>query len=115
MNQRDNRSERDRERGCLNERDYREARGYQPSDEALREEICARLMHADDIDSSAVTVTVVAGKVTLEGTVPDLYTKHAIEALADAGPGVQDIENRVRVRSREEATSADERPAPLRR
>jgi osmotically-inducible protein OsmY len=36
--------------------------------------------------------------VVLEGTVPERRMKHAIEDLADACPGIQDIENRIRVR-----------------
>jgi hypothetical protein len=54
-------------------------------------------MQAAHIDSSEVTVNVVGGKVTLEGTVPDRYMKHSIEDLADQCPGVQDIDNRIRV------------------
>jgi osmotically-inducible protein OsmY len=72
-------------------------KGYQRSDERLREDISERLMQSDEIDSSEVTITVASGKVTLEGTVPDRYMKHAIEDLVDACPGVQDIDNRVRV------------------
>lgn len=72
-------------------------KGYQRSDERLREDISERLMQAHYIDSSDVTVTVSGAKVVLEGTVPDRRMKHAIEDLADACPGVQDIENRIRV------------------
>lgn len=36
-------------------------------------------------------------RVVLEGTVPSRHMKHAIEDLVDACPGVQDIDNRVRV------------------
>ncbi|HVY81845.1 MAG TPA: BON domain-containing protein [Steroidobacteraceae bacterium] len=73
-------------------------KGYQRSDERLREDISERIMEAAHVDSSDVSVNVVGGKVILEGTVPDRYTKHYIEDLADAAPGVQDIENRIRVR-----------------
>ncbi|HEU4628013.1 MAG TPA: BON domain-containing protein [Steroidobacteraceae bacterium] len=73
-------------------------KGYQRSDERLREDICERIMEAGYIDASDVSVNVVGGKVILEGTAPDRYTKHFIEDLADAAPGVQDIENRIRVR-----------------
>ena len=72
-------------------------KGYTRSDERLREDISERLMQAYDIDSSEVTVQVQGGKVVLEGTVPNRYMKHAIEDIADAAPGVQDIDNRVRV------------------
>ncbi len=72
-------------------------KGYTRSDERLREDISERLMQAYDIDSSEVTVQVLGGKVVLEGTVPNRYMKHAIEDIADAAPGVQDVDNRVRV------------------
>jgi osmotically-inducible protein OsmY len=70
------------------------------SDDVLREEIAARLKEAIDIDASEVTVQVLGAKVILDGTVPDRYMRHAIEDLADAAPGVQDIENRIRVTGR---------------
>ncbi|MGH8298261.1 MAG: BON domain-containing protein [Steroidobacteraceae bacterium] len=73
-------------------------KGYQRSDERLREDISERLMQARTIDSSDVTVGVSGAKVVLEGTVPERRMKHAIEDLVDACPGVQDIENRIRVR-----------------
>lgn len=73
-------------------------KGYQRSDERLREDISERLLQARHIDSSDVTVKVSAAKVVLEGTVPERRMKHAIEDLVDACPGVQDIENLIRVR-----------------
>ena len=73
-------------------------KGYQRSDERLREDISERLMEARHIDSSDVTVEVSGAKVVLEGTVPERRMKHAIEDLVDACPGVQDIDNRIRVR-----------------
>ncbi len=74
-------------------------KGYQRSDERLREDISERLLQSDHIDSSDVTVEVAGGKVRLEGTVPERPMKHAIEDLVDACPGVQDIENRLKVRA----------------
>jgi hypothetical protein len=74
-------------------------KGYQRSDERLNEDISERLMEAVHIDSSEVTVEVRDAKVVLEGVVPDRRMKHAIEDLVDACPGVQDIDNRVRVGS----------------
>jgi len=73
-------------------------KGYQRSDERLREDISERLMQARYIDSSDVTVEVSAAKVVLDGTVPERPMKHAIEDLVDACPGVQDIDNRIRVK-----------------
>jgi osmotically-inducible protein OsmY len=75
-------------------------KGYQRSDERLKEDISERLMQAHEVDSSDVTVNVVSGKVTFDGTVPDRYMKHYIEDLADSCPGVQDIDNRIRVAGR---------------
>lgn len=86
-------------------RDYRSAapryprgpKGYQRSDERLKEDISERLMEAYHIDSSEVTVEVRGAKVSLEGTVPSRHMKHAIEDMVDRCPGVLDIDNRIRV------------------
>ena len=82
-------------------------KGYTRSDERLREDISERLMQAYDIDSSEVTVQVLGGKVVLEGTVPNRYMKHAIEDIADGAPGVQDVDNKIRVTSSRWSTNAD--------
>lgn len=76
----------------------RAPKGYRRSDERVREVLCERLMQDDHIDSSDVEVRVSDGKVLLEGTVPERYMKHAIEDMADACPGVAEIENRIRVK-----------------
>ena len=72
-------------------------KGYQRSDERLKEDISERLMESHYIDSSDVSIDVRGAKVVLDGTVPSRHMKHAIEDLVDACPGVQDIDNRVRV------------------
>ena len=80
------------------ERRYaRGPKGYERSDERIREDVSDRLMYRDDIDSSEVSVTVAGGTVTLDGTVPERRMKHAIEDLAEACAGVKDVENRIRV------------------
>jgi hypothetical protein len=79
-------------------RQIRGPKGYQRSDERLKEDISERLMAMGHrIDASEVTVEVQDGKVTLEGTVPERRMKHAIEDLVDDCMGVKDIDNRVRV------------------
>ena len=50
------------------------------------------------LDVTDVRVSVAGGKVTLQGTVPERCMKPYVEALVDACPGVQDIDNRLRVR-----------------
>jgi hypothetical protein len=72
-------------------------KGYQRSDERLKEDISERLMEAYHIDSSEVTVEVRGAKVSLEGTVPSRHMKHAIEDMVDRCPGVLEIDNRIRV------------------
>jgi hypothetical protein len=74
-------------------------KGYTRSDERVKEDICERLMLANSVDSTEVTVNVKDGQVTLEGSVPSRRMKHTIEDLVDATPGVKDIENRLRVSS----------------
>lgn len=80
---------------------HRQVRGpknYQRSDERVREDICERLMAcAGDIELSDVSVDVKDKHVTLEGSVPERWMKHAIEDLADDCLGVQDVDNRIRV------------------
>jgi osmotically-inducible protein OsmY len=84
-------------------------KGDRRTDERIREEICEQLsrpfgrfdaseLAAERLDVGDVTVSVDGGKVTLEGTVAERRMKHYIEDLVDACPGVQDIDNRIRVR-----------------
>jgi len=85
-------------RGTPEQTRYRNGpKGYTRSDDRLREDISERLMIADSIDPSEVSVSVKDAKVTLEGHVPDRRMKHSIEDLVDQCPGVQDIDNRIRV------------------
>ena len=72
-------------------------KGYQRSDERLKEDICERLMNRWDIDSSDVSIEVSGGNVILEGNVPERRMRHAIEDLVDDCYGVRDIDNRLRV------------------
>jgi len=72
-------------------------KGYKRSDERIKEDISEHLMHSAHIDASEVTIEVKDGKVTLEGTVLERRMKHAIEDMAEACPGVMDVENRIRV------------------
>lgn len=82
-------------------------KGYQRSDERMREQICDQLMHRGYLDSSDVTVEVSSARVVLDGTVPERWMKHAMENLADACPGIQDVENRIRVRKAPEDSPSE--------
>ncbi len=92
--------------------EFRGPKGYQRSDERLKEDISERLMAMGHyVDSSDVSVDVKDGKVTLEGTVPERRMKHAIEDVVDDCMGVKDIDNRIRVNRDPQSTagSGDDR------
>jgi hypothetical protein len=87
-------------------RQWRGPKGYQRSDERLKEDISERLMSMGHyVDASDVSVEVKDGKVSLEGSVPERRMKHAIEDLVDDCMGVKDIDNRVRVKHVEDGQS----------
>jgi BON domain len=81
-------------------------KGYQRSDERLREEVCERLTADPDVDASELEVSVQNGEVTLQGTVPARDMKRAAEDCAEAISGVQQVHNRLRVEFNE--TGRDE-------
>ncbi len=72
-------------------------KGYQRSDERIKEEISDRLEEHGDIDASEITVMVAVGEVTLEGTVPDRWMKRLAEDVAEDTAGVKQVHNRVRI------------------
>jgi osmotically-inducible protein OsmY len=69
------------------------------SDDDIRTGVAERLRQSTHLDSQNVSVDVQGCMVTLTGEVCDARTKHAIEELVEACPGVQDVENRIRVQS----------------
>ncbi len=71
-------------------------KGYQRSDDRLKEMICERLRDDPQIDASDVTVTVQNSRVTLEGSVDSRHTKNLIEDVAEQF-GVDDVHNNLRV------------------
>lgn len=73
-------------------------KGYQRSDERIREDVSDRLTDDDDIDASDITVTVKDGEITLEGSVTDRRAKHRAEDVAEAVTGVKDVHNRLKTR-----------------
>jgi hypothetical protein len=89
--------------GLLSRLFKRGPKGYARSDDRIREDISERLYHSAHIDSSEVTVNVQGGKVTLEGTVPNRWMRHAIENEADRCAGVRDIDNNIRVQASDES------------
>jgi hypothetical protein len=73
-------------------------KGYRRSDERIKEEISERLTTHPDIDASDIDITVADGVVTLSGTVEDRHEKRLAEYIAEDALGINDIDNRLKVR-----------------
>jgi osmotically-inducible protein OsmY len=76
-------------------------RGYTRSDDRIREDVSDWLMEDAYVDASDIEVVVVAGEVTLTGTVDSRDMKWRAENLAADVLGVRDVHNRLRTRSRQ--------------
>jgi osmotically-inducible protein OsmY len=76
-------------------------RGYQRSDERIREDVCDALTEADDVDASGIDVQVASGVVTLTGTVDSRYAKRRSEDLAESVSGVSEVQNHLRLQAAE--------------
>lgn len=72
-------------------------KGYQRSDERIREDICDGLTQDPHIDAQGISITVRQGEVTLEGTVPNRQMKRAAEDLAEQVMGVGEVTNTIRI------------------
>ncbi|MET0985203.1 MAG: BON domain-containing protein [Steroidobacteraceae bacterium] len=75
-------------------------KGYERSDERLKEIICERLMDDPNIDAGEITVEVRNREVTLDGIVEDRRVKYEVEELIERCGGVKDVKNQLRVRAR---------------
>jgi len=72
-------------------------RGYQRSDERIREDVCDRLCEHGYVDASQIEVTVLNGEVTLVGVVSDRPEKRMAEDAAESVLGVREVHNQLRV------------------
>src|SRR5207244_7295019 len=73
-------------------------KGYRRSDERIREDVSDRLLTHPDIDASEIEVTVKNGIITLSGTVEDRHEKRLADYIAEDAVGVDDVDNRLKVR-----------------
>src|SRR5262249_23390546 len=80
-------------------------KGYQRSDDRVKEQLSDRLMDDDDIDASEISVEVKNGEATLSGTVNSREEKRRAEEIAERAPGVRDVQNHLRV-SQESASGS---------
>jgi hypothetical protein len=74
-------------------------RGYQRSDERIREDVCDRLTDDDELDASDVDVQVQSGTVVLTGAVESREAKRRAEDVAETVSGVREVQNNLRLRS----------------
>jgi osmotically-inducible protein OsmY len=72
-------------------------RGYQRTDDRVREIICEMLTEDPAIDASDIAVVVTSSVVTLDGTVIDRWTKYQVEELTESVSGVKEVRNQLRI------------------
>jgi hypothetical protein len=74
-------------------------KGYQRSDDRIKEEVCELLTQHHEIDATDIEVEVRNGEVTLRGSVDDRQIKRMAEDLVEHCTGVRDVQNQLRVSS----------------
>jgi osmotically-inducible protein OsmY len=87
-------------------------RGYQRSDERIREDICERMCDSAELDASGIDIVVVSGEVTLQGSVNDRYDKRLAEDLTERVSGVREVNNQLRVSSGQEGSQQQQQNRP---
>jgi hypothetical protein len=78
-------------------------RGYQRSDERIKEDINDRLTMHGQIDAIEVDVQVVNREVTLTGSVSNRAAKRMVEDVAESVQGVSEVHNQLRVRQSQQS------------
>jgi osmotically-inducible protein OsmY len=73
-------------------------RGYQRSDDRIREDVNEELTRHPEIDASDIDVIVESCEVTLTGAVEDRRDKRLAEDIAESVPGVNQVHNQLRPR-----------------
>jgi osmotically-inducible protein OsmY len=73
-------------------------RGYQRTDERIREEVCDRLTDDPRVDASDIEVSIKGGELTLSGSVRTREEKRFAEDVVERTTGVREINNHLRVR-----------------
>lgn len=72
-------------------------KGYNRSDDRIKDDISDRLSDDVFVDASEIEVTVNQGEVTLTGTVNTRSEKRRAEDIAEEVSGVRNVENRIRL------------------
>lgn len=82
--------------GYFDSSDWNE-KGETRHDDRIHDDVTARLALSEDVDATAIEVTVQAGVVTLSGEVETRHMKHIARDIAAAVPGVASVHNRLHV------------------
>ena len=77
-------------------RPARPPRGYQRSDERIREDLCEAVVRMG-IDAGDVDINVERGVVTLTGAIASSSDKRGLEDVAESLPGVQGVHSHLRL------------------
>jgi hypothetical protein len=85
-------------------------RGYQRSDERIKEEVCDRLTQHGRIDASDMDVQVDNCEVTLTGAVQSREAKRMAEDVVDSVQGVREVHNQLRVQQNQQPTQGQPEP-----
>jgi osmotically-inducible protein OsmY len=81
-------------------------KGYTRSDERIKDDVNDRLSDDSFIDASDIDVTCEHCEIVLTGTVDNKEEKRRAEDIAERVSGVKNVENRLKVRSRENTGGA---------
>jgi hypothetical protein len=101
------RSEEERRYGVSGIHRGKGPRGYQRSDERIRDDINDRLADDSFIDASDIEVDVKDSDVILTGTVASRDAKRRTEDVSESVSGVKNVENRLRVKRNTDWTNRD--------
>ena len=81
-------------------------KGYRRSDERIKDDVNDRLSDDSFIDASEIEVTCEDCEIVLTGTVDTKEEKRRAEDIAERVSGVKNVENRLKVKSRENTGGA---------
>lgn len=76
-------------------------KGWQRSDERIKDDACETLYKSHDIDASDIEVNVKDGCIFLHGTVESRSVKRMAEEAVENILGVRDVQNLLRIRKSE--------------
>jgi osmotically-inducible protein OsmY len=86
-------------------------RGYQRSDDRIKEDVCERLTQHGNINARDIEVTVSNGEVTLRGSVDNREMKRRAEDVVESVSGVQDVRNELRATPQQNSQGNQQQPA----